>query len=56
MQDQIAIIQQARRRDKRLLRLRARGQSLQEIADAEGISRQRVSVLLRRAARRKSAA
>ena len=56
MQDQIEVIRQARRRYKRLLGMRKRGMTLQQIADKEGMTRQRASVLLKRAASRANGA
>lgn len=48
--DQIKVIQEARKRRKKALRLRRRGKTLQEIADALGLaSRQRASQLVDRA-------
>lgn len=55
MYDQISMIQTARLREKRYLKLRAKEMSVQAIADADGISKQRVSQILRRAKQRNSA-
>jgi len=52
--DQIQVILDARRRLARIQKLRDAGKTLQEIADAEGCTRQRVHIILARAASRRT--
>lgn len=55
MQDQIEVIRRARQREKRLLRWKDAGLNYQQIADKEGITRQRAHEIIRRAMGRRQA-